>query len=104
MEIEAVRMCAAALADSVIGVNAMLDAVTIDDIDTRPTPLTIYNSVDHRWVARKSVPEKDPNIVFPALAVLLSAPLSLREVGTAVRDGDVTIMFAYIERDVDSAK
>jgi hypothetical protein len=104
VELETIRMSATAAADATIGINAMIDALPLDGADTRPPHVTVYNSVDHPWVARREFPEQDPNITYPAVAVMLAQQLVVREVMTSNRDAEATVLFAYIERASDSAK
>lgn len=104
MELEVIRMCAAAAADNAIGVNAMIDTLTLDGQDTRPGHVHVYNSVDDGFVARRAVPEQGGNITFPALAVMVYDPITFSEVRTTVRDGRFPVAFAYLQRDSDSAK
>jgi len=103
MELPVIRMCAAGASDATIGVNAMLDALTLDGSDTRPAHVTIYNSVDHGFVARRKVPQDGGGIIFPAVAILIPDPVSLYEVRTSVRDGVFPVGFAYLQKASDSA-
>src|SRR4051794_21284258 len=105
MELETLRMHAAAAADATIGVNAMIDALPIEGGDVRPPHVTIYTSLDEGagWVARKAVSEKGDGITFPALAIFLHAT-SVKEVMTSVRDADVAVVLAYIARSADNPK
>lgn len=104
MELETIRMCAIAAADPTIGVNAMLAALPLDGTDTRPDPVTIYNSVDHGWVARQVAPEDGGGVTFPALAILIAEPIAFDEVHTVTRDGHLPVGFAYVQNLSDSAK
>jgi hypothetical protein len=104
MELETISMCAAGAADGTIGVNTMIDALTINAGHLRPAHVTIYNSVDHGWVARRAVPEDGGGVTFPALAVLVAEPITLDEVQSVVRDGHFPVGFAYLQKLSDSAK
>lgn len=104
MELEAIRMMAAAAADPTIGVNAMLAGVPLDGDDERPLPLSIYNSVDHGAIARQAIPGKGSGLNFPALAVYVATSATLAQVGTVVRDGHFPIALSYIDLESDSAK
>jgi hypothetical protein len=104
MELETISLCAAAAADATIGVNAMIDALTMNAGHVRPSHVTIYNSVDHGWVSRRMVAEDGGNVSFPALAILVAEPIKLDEVQTVVRDGHFPVGFAYLQKLSDSAK
>lgn len=97
-------MCAAAAADPTIGVNAMIAALALDGSDPRPSAVTVYNAMDHGWVARRMVPEQGSGITFPALAVFVSQPARLDEVHTVVRDAHYPVAYAYVTLNSDSAK
>lgn len=104
MKLEAIRLNALAAADPTIGVNAMLAALTLMPGDARPDPVTIYNAVDHGWVARRTVPEDGAGVTYPALAVLLVKPAQFDEVPSNVRDGHIPIGFIYLQKASDTSK
>lgn len=95
MRLETIRMNAAAADDATIGVNAMLAALPLDGSDTRPPNVTIYNQVDHPWVARRAINLPGDAVTFPALAIL-AQPSTVHQVMTSVRDAEIPIVFAYL--------
>lgn len=106
MKLETVRMLVAALADGTNGINAKIAALTLDGADARPATPTVYNDVDHRWVARRRVDDADlATITFPALAVFQLGRMTavLPEPYLPLRDADVQIGFAHIGKGQDSA-
>lgn len=106
MKLEVVRLIVAGLADATYGINAKIAALTLDGSDTRPSNPTVYNDVDHKWVARRIIDDADSsNITFPALAVFQFAPLRAAdpEVETVVRDVEIQIAFALLLNKQDSA-
>lgn len=102
MELEVLRMMAAAAADATIGINAMIDGLPVEGADERPPHVTLYNSVEHQWVRRKSFPESGHGLTFPAVAIRLASPLQVEQVMTTVRDAQVPVMFAYLVRDAET--
>lgn len=104
MELESMRMVATAAADLVIGVNAMIDALPIDVGDVRPPHVNVYNAADHPAVARQAIGDGDlANIQLPAIAIFCK-PTHIDQVTTSVRDGEVPIVIAYIDKKADSAE
>lgn len=97
MELETIRCVVAGLGDGTIGINALIAALTLEAGDARPPNLTIYNSVQHGWVARKAFALSGLNVTLPALAVFASdVEIKDAEVETAVRDGWVTVTLAHL--------
>lgn len=102
MRLETIRMNAAAAADPVIGINAMIAALPIDAGDVRPGNHAIYNQADHTWLARKTVSKGD-DITLPAIGILLQ-PSNIKQVNTTIRDAQIPVIFAYLTRNPDSAE
>lgn len=104
MKLETIRCCVAGLEDATIGLGALLDAMTLEDGDARPATPAVYDEFRHGWVARRTVPQEDSAITFPAIAVFTQSPLTTDgEVHTVLRDASLTVAYAYLTRDVDSA-
>lgn len=100
MRLEAIRMHAAAAIDGGIGINAMIAALPIEVGDTRPANVTVYNSMQHPFAARKTVGQGD-DISYPAIAIF-AQPSTVHQVMTSVRDADIPIVFAYLVKKADS--
>lgn len=99
MELETIRCVVAGLNDGTIGANAMIDGLTLEGGDTRPTHVTVYDSVRHGWVARRDFSLTNLNVTLPALAVFVGQPVQILnpEVETVVRNGHVSITIAHLE-------
>jgi hypothetical protein len=109
MELEVVRAVSAGLQHATIGINAMIDALVIDTIgDLKPSHVTIYNYVDHPFVARKKINHDEVesgHVSLPAVAVYLEAPPTLEpEVGTIYRNGDFPVAISYVTIEPDEVK
>lgn len=102
MRLEVIRMSAAAAADPAIGINAMIDALPIDAGDDRPSHVSIYNQVDNPFVARRAVSKGD-DVDVPAVVVMLQ-PSTVQQVMTSVRDAQIPVVFAYLDKNPDSAE
>lgn len=108
MKLETVRLIVAALADVTNGINAKLAGLTLDGSDARPANPTVYDDVDHRWVARRRVDDAETaNITFPALVVYQIGPLRalLEETPydhVVLRDAAIQIGFSYLTKKQDS--
>lgn len=103
MELDVIRACAAAASDATIGINAQLAALPLDAGDATPPQVTLYNSVDHGWVARQTAAESGSGITFPAVAILVAQPTTIDQVHTVTRDAHFPVAFAYVQRQADSA-
>lgn len=101
MKRETIRCLKLAAADGGNGINAKIAAVSIDAGDVRPANVTIYNDIDHKWVARRRANAEDTDISFPALAIFQFAPLEIIdvEVMTVVRDGLLKVGFAWLLKE-----
>lgn len=109
MELEVIRAVSAGLQDATIGINAMIDGLTLDTIgDAPPSHVTVYNYTDHSWVARKKINHdevENGHISLPAVAVYLEAPPQLEPVvRTIYRDGDYPIAISYVTIEPDEVK
>lgn len=107
MELEAIRMVAAALADPVTGVNAQLVHVPKDfeDAALALPPVTIADQTRDAWVARKLVRVQGHAAQFPAVAVSLATPASLdgEIFNTVFRQGELQLLIEYVQLLADSA-
>lgn len=105
MLVELIYSLNAGLEDGTIGVNAQFDApLTLVSGHAMPPDVTVYNQIEHKWVARRQVNTEDAGVTYPALAVFQAAPGSHDgEVGTIYRMGDYPIVFAYVCKRSDSA-
>lgn len=103
MELEVIRMVAAALAHDTIGVNAKLPGVPRDVGDEQPSDVTIADSTRDGWVARRKV-ASGSNAVLPAIAVSVFRPAELDgEIGTIIRDGTFDVLLEHVVRNSDTA-
>lgn len=104
MMLEAIRCLVAGLTDATIGVNTMLAAATLESGDARPADVTVYDSVRHGWVARRSYHHETDAATLPALVVLVPDSASTAaQVMTVVRDGELPVFVGYIRRTEDAA-
>jgi len=109
MHLEAVRLIANALADSTIGVNALLDSVPRLD-DRRPANVQVYDETRHGWVSRLELNEAPPEgTALPALIVLLGGPIQWQYKGRptfdapAVIAAPVSIAVHFLTRESNTA-
>lgn len=109
MELEAIRAVYAGLTDPTIGINAMIDGLVKDTVtDNLPAHVTVYNYVDHPWVARKKLNKdeiENGHVSVPAVAVFLARPAAIdAKVQTVHRNGDFPIVVAYFTTEPDETK
>jgi hypothetical protein len=75
MHAEVVQLIANALADSTIGVEAVLDVVPRGD-ERRPPACQVYDEMRDGWVTRLELEEKPPeSVTLPGLIVVLGGPI-----------------------------
>lgn len=103
MKRETIRCLKLGAADNANGINAKIGAVSIDVVagDVRPANVTIYNALDHKWVARRRANAEDGDINFPALAIFQFGQLQVLdvEVKTVVRDALIKVAFAWLLKE-----
>lgn len=112
MQLPVIRACAAGVTDPMIGINAMIDGLTLDDpADVRPAHVRIYNYVDDAWVSNKMLQMEEVRngiITLPALILYIEQPPTIEaEVGAAtptIRNGEFTVVFSYVSAEPASVK
>lgn len=109
MELALVRALYTGLTDPTIGINAMIAGLTKDtSTDVLPSSVTVYNYVDHPWVARKKVNHDEVeagHITFPSVAVFLAQPPTIDpEIATVYRDGKYPVVLGYFTIEPDEVK
>lgn len=104
MELEVIRMVAAALADATHGVSAAIPGVPRDAGDAEPAAVTVYDATRHGWVTREEITLRGLNASLPALAVGLFRPAPVDgEIQTVFRDGTFDVVVQYLAANDDSA-
>mgnify|MGYP001615747040 CR=1 FL=1 len=104
MLVELMYMLNAGAEDATIGVNAQITGGSVISGHAAPDAVTVYNQIEHSWVARRKLNTEDAGVTFPALAIFQGGPGVLEpEVGTIYRRGDYPIVFAQIRKKSDSA-
>lgn len=104
MELEVIRMVAAALADATHGVSAALPGVPRDAGDAQPAAVTIYDSTRHGWVTREEITLRGLNATLPAVTVGVYKPATVDpEIQTVFRDGSFDVVLQYLTTNDDSA-
>jgi len=104
MLVELIYCINAGLEDATIGINAQFDGLTVISGHAVPPDVTVYNQIEHKFVARRQINNEDTGISLPALAIFQAGPgLIEPEVGTIYRMGEYPIVFAYIASRTDSA-
>lgn len=99
MELDVVRMVAAALMHPTWGVNVALPAVPRDVGDDAPPAVTVYDSTRHGWIARREISLKSIDAQLPALAVAIYKPAPIDgEIQTVFRDGTFDVLIEYFAR------
>lgn len=97
MELETIRCVVSGLTDGTIGVNAMIDGLTLEGGDARPDHVTVYDSVRHGWVARKTFALTNMNATLPGVAVFVTnVEVLTPEIETVVRDAHITVALAHL--------
>lgn len=102
MNVELVRMNAAAMADAAVGVNAQLDALALDTSlasgqpDARPAHVkSVLNQADHNIEVR----EADDENQYPIIVVCAREDLSgAGQVFSGVQDDEGAITLVYVTR------
>lgn len=103
MELEVIRMVAAALADATHGVSAAIPGVPRDVGDAEPPAVTVYDATRHGWVTREEIILRGLNASLPALAVGLYRPAPITEIQTVFRDGTFDVLVQYLTTNDDAA-
>lgn len=98
MKRETIQCLKLGAADVTNGINAKIAAVSLDGVDARPTPVTVYNDIDHPWVRRRHINAEDTDVMFPAFVIFQHAPIQVidTEVRTIVRDAYITACLAVV--------
>lgn len=98
---EYVRLLADFLATGATGINAILTEVPLLGSDTRPSPVTVYDSTRHPWVARATWPTKTGVVTYPAVGVRcveLNYPVGRRTSAAGARQitGSCTLLVQVV--------
>ncbi len=108
MHLAVVELIANALADSTIGVNAVLDVVPRGD-HRRPPNAQVYVETRAGWVSRLELAENPPEgVELPGLVVVLGGPINWQGKGRPTRDAvsqtanQVTAGIHYLTRETDT--
>lgn len=99
MHIETLRMIEAVLTDGTLGVNAQIDALTLDTPnggtapDTRPAHVTVKTQAD----SDPAVREQDDAESFPLVMVYIPQPINGQgQVWSGIRDAQVDVIVCYV--------
>lgn len=104
MLVELIYMLNAGLEDGTIGINAQFDSFNVVSGHAVPPDVTVYNQIEHKWVARRQVNTDDGGVTFPAIAIFQPDPGRHEgDVQTIYRKSDYPVVFAYIAKRSDSA-
>ncbi|MFA6165391.1 MAG: hypothetical protein WC700_02160 [Gemmatimonadaceae bacterium] len=108
MHLAAVQLIANALADSTIGVNAVLDSIPRGD-HRRPPNVQVYDETRVGWVSRLELAEEPPEgTALPGLVVVLGGPIGWQSKGRPTRDApsqtanQITVGLHYLTRETET--